>query len=1149
MQYESVGDRIKFVAEGEGSVKVSLKNDPTVFAVKSFKVVKSLWGAEHSVNKELMLINDTSVTMPGGQQYFLGVLDGGTKYVFKATLKLPALLSNQSVGIGHTIDKNDASMWFGLEGTEQGGAPYRIYLKNFLKGWANGSDIFPGGRNSDHAYQNVDFGTDTVDFIIVRDGADYWYSIGGYIGTYTDNLSAVGATGTTWVGIYSQTAKLTATNISYSVDEDEIAEAKAICESPVAKITILNADVTTVTKGATFTYQAAAFGPAAVPAITWELDKTGMTAGQDGTSITDGKLILAQDAAGVVVVTAKCGDKQQSVTVKISSESLADENELLKVDGGIVINENGSITFPEEFSGANATLNETQYTAVFYSAQLKQKVKGDFEFAFTVSNLKAEGTPKILVSLGAKNAQLFFTNNSVSVKSQFVGADKKLSEGAVTGSFTAAETLNVVVKVVGGHLQVVVNEQAVVLSNDVIREFSSYVEEQPVLLTTCQGTSCTISNIAVTDKADAEFIVLNDNTVLTEDGFASAMIPAEGGNWAGKDFGLSTTFYGSLLPQGNWTVSMDVTFSAAMADAKFAISIGNWEYHVNNKLSGANVINGQLFAGSWSDAPGKDSAVNTLTTFKVTLKKIADTVYFYIDNTLIASHANAPADQIMKFWTFDDGSTPAGETVTVENVTVKNSAVIITITGDGSLQAGTSTTFKSSVIGSTETAAWSVVRDTLTEGSANITEQGVLTFSPDAKGFVTVIVAYGDETFSKVVTVSDQPADQDTALAESKGGVKQDLANGKLIFDDAAVNGVANETKWALSEYYAILNDEQANRLTIQDNFILEFTVSNYVTTNNFPKLMISLGGMFDQFYVVYNREGHVNRIETFTSGNGVTNGGEWINSAEFANGFDTTADHTYKIKCEDGLYTVYLDGELLTVWKMNDDNRTLKRNPETMALPRNIMMSTNNGTTCEVSNISLTAVEGKEGKVTATHANWFKTNDDGSIEVTMSHKANGERWDYHNSGALYAYGVEIPDNSVITMDIKFAEGTYNDEALIIKFGSKDNDVSIGVVFHSTGNTKVEVQKVWNGTGCSTTDLVNGIKLKIVMTNGTVSSVSFAAYNTNGELAATYQTVNIGGGGSTAMTNETHVMSFGTFIYGTPSNNKVTVSNIQVTAA
>lgn len=1147
--YNKIGNRLTFNEEGTVKVKAELNDDAEVSAIKTYNVKKSLWSSEHTVNKVAMTITDDMVVIPGGgaQQYFLGVMDGGTKYVFQADMTLPSFASDQSVGLGHTLDLNDHSLWFGLRAAT-GGDGYRLLIKDYYNGWA-GNDYYVGG------YDNIVFDTNTITCIIIRDGQNYWYSIGGLVGTFTSNRTDK----ETWAGIYSQETAITVTNFSYSTEDEVIDAAKALCEASVVKFELVN-PATEAVKGTMVAFKTQTlFAPDKTAEIVWSLNKDEMTSGQDGTSIAGGQLTLAPDAAGKVTVIATCGGIERSVTVDILQQSLRDENDLLTVDGGIELNEDGSVVFPEKYNSNNASISATEYVDLYYAATLKDTVKGDFSLSFTVSDLKV-GNAGYVVSLGDRFGNFFFTKTGVSVVTNNVDSTKKLNVASsatapITATFAEAETYNVEIAVEEGHYTVMVNGEKLSFGSDPIRRTEDYAVECNVLITTQAGTSMKLSNIRLSDTNDTNFIILNSNTTAVGNGFESVMIAQSNGSWVGKDESLSRTYYGELLPAGDYTIEFNVKFNKGMADAKLGVQIGSWEYHVNNKITSASIIHGQLYAGSWGDAPGKNSTISSIDeAFDVTLKNINGTIYFYIGNTLIASHANAPADRILSFWTFDDGTTADGK-VEVTDLTVTAGAAVVTVSGDTAVQAGTmSGAYTANVIGaSANEVIWTMNDDGLTGGEATFDEVAhTVTFSTDAVGSVVVTATAKGASASITVTVTQQPADQNTELAESVGGVKQ--SENAIIFDDAAKNGVADEQIYSEnSTYYAILNTAANTRATIQDNFILEFTVSDYVSTAQYPKLMISLGGKYDQIYVVYNASGA--QIQTMTSGNytgltgaGVTNGGHWINSADFGADFDKSVAHTYTIRCEDGVYSMTVDGVAITGWNMDGNAMTLVRNPETMALPRNIMFSTNEGTTATVSDISLTYIAGKEDKVTKTHAEWITEKDDGSIEVTMAHQANGQRWDYHNPRTIYTYGEEITDNCVVTMDIKFAAGTYTDEALLIKFSAADNDVSIGVIANGDG-AKVEVQKIWGGTACAATDLVNGIQLKIVMTNGVVTSVSFAIYDGEGVLSSEYKSVTLTGGDNKPMTNELHTMSFGTFIYQTPSNNKVTISNITVTAA
>lgn len=1156
LKYEKVGNRIYFVKEGTAKVKAALESDPSVFAEKTYTVEKSFWNSgDHQVNKDGMTITDNSVYIPGGNgsQYFLGVLEGGTKYLFKTKLTIPSpsALGSQTVGVTHDLDRNNAGLWFGINSPDgANGGKYRIYVKNFYGGWA-GQDFVK--------YTNVEFSSDTVEVITVRDGNKFWFSIDGYCGTFTlpaaGDKNYISADTQTWAGIFSQERKLTATDFSYTLDEEAIAEAKTLCESPVAKFEITNSGVNKLVKGTSFTYTAKviASDPANVPAVDWSLDKSAMTSGADGTAIADGTLMLAADAAGVVTVVATCGGKEVRIDVAILSESLADENETVKVDGGVVLGADGTVTFTEEFNYNNATLGDTDYTEVYYSATLKNKVKGDFEFAFTLTDMKSSATPKFMVSLGNSLGNFIFTSNGVSVKTQYVDtATKEFMEGALTAQFAAADTLEVVIKVVGGHYKVTVNGTELDFGGkNPVRRVEDYGAERPVLFTTGAGTSVKVSAISLTDKADADFIVLNDNTTVVTGGIQSVMIPPVNNSWVGKDKGLSTTFWGGLLPEGDYTVSMNVKFSAPMADAKLGIQIGNFEYHVNNKVKSSNIIHGQLYAGSWGDAPGNNSNITTVNNaFNVSIKKISGTVYFFIGDTLIASHANAPADRILKFWTFDDGSTPVSDNVAVTDLTVTEGATIINISGDNAVQVGNSATYTVQVLGGNEDdIVWALNKDGLTAGKDGTSFDAAtrtLTFANDAAGTVVITATLGGVTAEFTVTASDQPADQNTALAESKGGVKQDVANGKLIFDDAAANGVTSETAYdENSPYYSILNTAANTRATIQDNFILEFTVSDYVTTAQYPKLMISLGGQFEQFYISYTADGA--RIELFNGYGGANSkSGNWLNSAYFTD-FDKTASHVYQIKCEDGYYSMTVDGKPITGWSnLSISSATPLRGTESMAIPRNIMFSTNAGTTATVSDISLTAISGKEDKVTKTYANWFSDNPDGSITATMSSQSPNGRDGYHNIDRLYTYGQYIADNSEITLDVTFDDGdAYPDEALIIKFGS---DRSIGVIMNN-GAAKIEQQWTFTKFDLNTNNRLfnNTVKIKIVVANGYVTTIQAMEHNADGtETDWSTETVNLNTG--TPSDQKVYgVMSFATFIWQTPSNNTVTISNISVT--
>lgn len=77
VSYDNVGDIVSFVAEGQGSITVALKDDPSVSATRTYTVVKSFWSSEHQVNKNAMIFNqDGSVSIPGGGSTVLSRSNG-----------------------------------------------------------------------------------------------------------------------------------------------------------------------------------------------------------------------------------------------------------------------------------------------------------------------------------------------------------------------------------------------------------------------------------------------------------------------------------------------------------------------------------------------------------------------------------------------------------------------------------------------------------------------------------------------------------------------------------------------------------------------------------------------------------------------------------------------------------------------------------------------------------------------------------------------------------------------------------------------------------------------------------------------------------------------------------------------------------------
>ncbi len=1131
--YKEIGNRLNFIAQGEAAVKVELADDPTVFATKTYRITKSFWSSDKQVNKSVMQIvengnDDDYVIFPGGggNQYFLGVMEGGSKYVFSADLKIPTLTTSHSIGLGHTLNTNDNSLWFGLKSASSGNG-YRIYVKDYYNGWGVGKDMFPD------TYDNIIFDSDVVSFTIVRDGQNYWYNIGGYVGTYTS--TNIGADAESWAGVYAQEQALTITNFKYATDDEAIDEAKAACEVECIKLTVANAGVNKLVKGTTYVYNATKVcRPGTNPEITWELDKTGMTNGAEGTTIVNGAITLDADAAGTAVVIAKCGEKEVRINVEILQTSLADENDMLTVDGGVTINEDGSIEFPEMYNAANATLSATDYGDEYYSAKLKSTVKGDFELSFKITDLKTVAGSCYLVSLGEKYGNFMFTRTGVTLVAPYAErADypKFNKSGDLSATFEAAEEYEVTIAVVKGFYKVTVNGTELVFGGNATRRIEDYTVARNVLITTKAGTSMVVSDITLIDKPDADYILLTDKSqALTEgNGFESGYIAND---WGTKNDMAASVYYGGLLPDGDYTMSMNVMFNNAATDSKFAVQIGKYEFHICNKLAGGDGIQGLLFFNNnWGEAKRVASVTAANKTFKVTVKKIGNDIYFHINGELIGKKTANPADlsNIAFTYTFDwsNVASPAGTTVKVTDWTVNAGAAVISVSGPDGLQKGTtSTAYTATVIGSTSTPVWTLDDSGLTAGTATWNADNTLTLSSDAAGSVVVTATVGDESASITVGVTEQPADQNTALAESKGGVKQDVATGTLIFDDPSKNGVADEGAYSEGgeQYYAILNTAANTRAVIHDNFELEFTVSDYATTAQYPKLMISLGGKNEQFYVVYFADGR-SQIQTFINSVEVNNpsnavGGQWVNSPEFSN-FNQNMAHTYKIKCQNAVYTMYLDGNEITGFNMNGQERQLLRNPHDIVLNSNIMISTNSGTTATVSNIKLTQLGGDT--VVKTMATNISVNDNGDAQFTFIHR------DWNDSAAaVYTYGA-VGDNCVITFDVKFSDN-MSDGKLCVRL---DGGVNAYTICLENGNMKVEVRDRWGGAYNAVLDYTQTLKVKITIVDGVANMV----------INETYVPNNDGITSQGALTFYTHNTNSADYA------KTVTVSNITVTNA
>ena len=108
------------------------------------------------------------------------------------------------------------------------------------------------------------------------------------------------------------------------------------------------------------------------------------------------------------------GNVLKSIEVRFTVYSRPTENDILSVNGGAILNDDGSVTFPTENIDTDGVGDEQNYSNQTYSANLKQVVKGDFTIEFTVSGYSENADyPKLMISLGGSHNQFYVVYNNI----------------------------------------------------------------------------------------------------------------------------------------------------------------------------------------------------------------------------------------------------------------------------------------------------------------------------------------------------------------------------------------------------------------------------------------------------------------------------------------------------------------------------------------------------------------------------------------------------------------------------------------------------------------------------------------------------------------------------------------------------------------
>ena len=1109
-EYEISGDSISFdtttkkiqaLKNGKATLTIWVKNHKDSGTISINVNVVTYFFSREIQRGDINLSREEqgSVTILGGQATLVAK-KADVNFIFKAKITLPesaSIGSNQSFGIGSFLDNGDHALWFGAQNKDgQNDGVYSNYIRNFYSGWAS-----PAFDKIQDGYDSMNVGN-VINFEIIRKGSDYAYSINGYHAKFVDTTATDKPT---YPGIYSQEIAFNVTDFSVDYNIENVTKAyEGYDTKTIGSISINEKNKTRLLRGYTYNYTATAYPSysAATAKIVFSLDKTGMSAGLESTSISEtGALTLGQDASGKLVIIASNEDKtvQDKLEITILETPDLKENDLLKVTGGVDLTNDGTIVFPEEMINVDGVGNEETYKDMEYSAVLKNTYTKDFDIEFEVSDYKTTAAyPKLQIALGGgrNNFYVAYKTDGTCRIEAFAGGvfqNGTYSKGWFNSNaftdFDASKTHKFKIKVANdGTYEVYQDGNKLSFSMDgnsatLKRDYETYVSDANIKFAT-KGVSAKVSNIVVNNGTSTElpeFWKYSDNVSYNVETKELQLRFTDLG-WATKDQYANRVISTQKLDD-NFALDYDVEFSDATADTKLVLKIGNYEYQICNKLlTNTPTMDGYLYAGSWN---GKDiSATNNVSPLSnhVRFERNEGHVRYILNDVLIGQADYAEGDHI-EFYAFNSDSASANQTVTIKNIQVSEYSMknLYDFYANGN-------TTRTLSVGGTDTLDLNAKINGIDAKDATftyeVTDKSIISFD-EANKTVTAL-AVGQTTLKitwveakKVIEltydISERPTESN--LLKVNGGVLLEGENG-LIFTEAnnGVNGVGDETKYVENSYSADLKQK------VKGDFDIEFKVSDYKVKEgtNYPKLMISLGGTHNQFYIAYKPNGEY-RVETFTNyinsteDNSYISNGGWINSENFTN-FDTTAEHTYRIAVIKGQYHIYMDGKELTM-NLDGTTKLIARSFSDYTSETPIRISTN-GVSCKVSEIKLTQT-GIKDKFYALN----QTNITDITEAGFTLKAcNGSWGNKDNWINKIALLNSVNENVTITFNLK-SSGTLGDGKFMIDLGG--NTVMINYKNDKISANINGIGHDWD-TGTMVATYASDISVKIIRENGNI---------------------------------------------------------------
>lgn len=680
---------------GEATITFTLTNHPEVESVTvTYRVSENFFSSDIKRGDNVEF--NGVLTMSGADQHTAVAKKADTKWKMNATLNVPHYGGNESVGIGGFLDGGDHALWTAIRNID-GNADntYEIYIRDFYSGW--GTPIKDGA--AEKAYEQVSFATEASDRIIIdveliRNGNDYYYNIGGYHGKYT-----AAETAASYPGFFSQTKPLSITDYAVSYDQSIIDQAIATnygVNAPLDIIKLTNIDDSELARGESRTFSYVSAPSYSAESVVFSVSE----AYADTVSVSqDGTITVGNDAvSGEIELFVKNASDtvMDCVRFEIVEESSAKESDVLRVKGGVILDNENSITFPEYKKDTDGVVQEEYYADfVNYCAELKQNVYGgSFSLEFDVENYQSNADyPKLMISLGGKYNQFYIvynregTINRIESNTQTI-AHNDLNNGhgwinsnEFGAGFDTAASHHFKLESKDGYYYWYIDYSTTPLVfhegealNDIrqpIVPLYNYYQQLPIRIGT-RGVSCSVKNITVLNGDFASLPQYYSHADQFSSTGNEATMGFVNNAWSSQWQIQDNIYVDKALADlsGAWTLNFSVVFSDRMNDGKAILNIGGHEFHFVNSSGWGNKIE-HSYNGSFS--PNNTNVFFDDTyTFRVTITKSAEGHVIVSVPGNNGEAATYEVDNVTEttsyFYGFNETAADAGKTVTIKDL-------------------------------------------------------------------------------------------------------------------------------------------------------------------------------------------------------------------------------------------------------------------------------------------------------------------------------------------------------------------------------------------------------------------------------------------------------------------------------------------------